>query len=258
MSDDKEKQSSREAGWSVDKGQERDLNEDSVGAVNMDLVEGDSTHSVSIFAVADGISGEEHGEVASSMAIHAVIDQIMQNLTSSDVEDDQDYRTWLENAFKTANKELLNDPRHMGTTLLTTIVVANTAFIANVGDSRAYALTKRGMNQITEDQTLLQVLLQSGVIEEDQAIDHPYENILSQAVGKEEELEPDVFSETFDPDKESYLLLCSDGLTKEVNETMIYRTVMQADTPQAACDQLVKMANRSGGNDNISVVIIRF
>ena len=245
----------QEKGWAVDKGKGREQNEDSVAAVDMSLVEGDAEKSAGIYVVADGVGGEEHGEVASSMAVHTFVNDIIQHLMGSSAAIDEDYETWLKNAIQVANQTIYGDSKEMGTTMVATLVIGNTAYIANVGDSRAYILTGSGMQQITEDQSIVQVLLRAGAIDADQAENHPYRNVLSQAIGSSDEVEPDLY--TIDIENNNYLLLCSDGLTNEVDEETIYATIMQSESPQTACRDLVAKANQHGGQDNISVVIVK-
>jgi protein phosphatase len=101
---------------------------------------------------------------------------------------------------------------------------------------------------------MVQVLYNTGVIDADQRATHPFRNVLYQAVGTTEDVKPDIYS--VHADDESYLLLCSDGLTNELDDEAIYTIVMQVDSPQAACDRLVDQANQRGGHDNISVLIV--
>ena len=245
----------QEKGWAVDKGKGREQNEDSVAAVDMSIVDGDAEKSAGIYVVADGVGGEEHGEVASSLAVHTFVNNVIQHLTSSSLAIDDDYQSWLQNAVQVANQTIYGDSKAMGTTLVATLVIGNTAYIANVGDSRAYVLTGNGMQQITEDQSLVQVLLRAGAIDAEQAENHPYRNVLSQAIGSSDEVEPDLY--TVDIENDNYLLLCSDGLTNEVDERTIYDTILRSESPQTACADLVAKANQHGGKDNISVVIVK-
>lgn len=244
----------RERGWAVDKGKRRSHNEDSVAGVELTLNDGDVEKSVGIYALADGVGGESYGEVASNIAVHTVTEKIMEQLNDSEAPFEADYETWLRNAVEAANQEIYLDYKEMATTLVTMILVDQMAYIANVGDSRAYRLDDDGMQQVTEDQSMVQVLVNAGVIQEDEAVNHPYKNVLNQAVGDEEIVLPDFYITALE--EGGYLLLCSDGLTNELDDNTIYSIVMNSSSPQEACDELIEQANLKGGRDNISVLIV--
>lgn len=242
------------AGWAVDKGRKRDRNEDSVAAVAVNLMDGDCQQTMGIYAVADGVGGAAYGEIASRTAVEIVIRQLTQRIIEAQPNAVESYQDWLKSAVRAANTRIYDAPKTMGTTLVTAMVLGTTAYIANVGDSRAYLLTTSSIRQITEDQSMVQVLYNTGIINAGQRADHPYRNVLYQAVGTTEAVRPDIY--TIEADDENYLLLCSDGLTNELDDEAIYTIVMQVESPQAACDRLVEQANQHGGHDNISVLIV--
>lgn len=242
-------------GFAVNKGQHRENNEDSVAAIDLTLIEGDAARTVGVYAVADGMGGEARGEVASSMAIHSAVQTIIAHITEQENILPENYREWVEEAIKVANLTVYDDIKEMGTTLVVAIIAGNQAYIANVGDSRAYMITSSEIHQITEDQSFVQKLLSGGAITSEQAKNHPYRNILSRSIGAEAKIKADLF--TADISADSYLLLCSDGLTNELDDKRIHRIIRQSDSPQEACDELVEAANASGGHDNIAVVLVQ-
>lgn len=244
-----------EAGWCVDKGMLRDNNEDSVAAVDFELINGDNIQSAGIYAVADGMGGRENGEVASRMAAQTAVQQIIQYLMHEQYSMTDNYQAWVEAAVKSAHDVVFAAPMDMGTTLVVAMVIGNQAHIASVGDSRAYLVSDEGIFQITRDQSIVQGLVKAGAITDTQAQHHPYRHILEQAIGTQNSIQVDTCTVMFPPD--TCLLLCSDGLTTEVEDEMIYRIVKQSPTPQDASETLVKAANASGGHDNIAVVVVR-
>jgi len=244
-----------EASWAVDKGQRRDNNEDSAGATKIELIDGDSAESVGIFAVADGMGGYLHGEVASTKAVHTTVEEIVKHFTDADQVIPEQARTWLENAVTAANKAIYGEKMNMGTTLVASVIMGKEAFIANVGDSRTYLINEDGIQQITEDQSFVQHMVNEGIITPEEARAHPRRNVLSQALGMEEDVKIDTYSTELNSG--DYLLLCSDGLTNELEDQTIQHIVLEAETPHDACQSLVEAANQAGGRDNISVVLVQ-
>ena len=132
-------------------------------------------------------------------------------------------------------------------------VIENQVYIVNIGDSRAYLLRDNDLRQITKDHTIAQAFVDQGLIEQDEVSDHPYSNVLSQALGVED-IDGDVFTEQVNIG--DYLLLCSDGLYGYVTSDDITSIITQAETPQIASDELTKAANQGGGKDNIAVIVV--
>lgn len=244
-------------GWSIEKGRRR-TNEDSVAAINLDLISGDTVRTLGIFAVADGMGGGDHGEIASRVAVNSTIRGLIEQLTDMQEDTAKVYLQGLERAVQVANQIVYSQnseiDSEMGTTLVVALVVGNQVYIANVGDSRAYLLTNIGITRITQDHTLAAALVRQGTISAAQARNHPFRNILSQGIGLSKSLEVDTFRREFEDD--GYLLLCSDGLTAELKDAQIHNIVLSARSPQHACDLLAEAANRAGGRDNISVILI--
>jgi serine/threonine protein phosphatase PrpC len=129
------------------------------------------------------------------------------------------------------------------------------AYIAHVGDSRAYMITDDGIEQITRDHSLVQRLIELDQLTPEEAPDHPQRNVLYRALGQSDTLDVDAITRRLGPN--ARLLLCSDGLWNMVSEDAIQAVLAQNPQPQKACEELVQMANDRGGPDNISMIIVQ-
>jgi PPM family protein phosphatase len=205
-----------------------------------------------LFAVADGMGGHQGGEVASKLALETLGRLALQD--SSDTAPD------LADAVREANRAVLEkastDPglHGMGTTLTAVVAGGNRVFLAHVGDSRAYLLRDGRMEQLTEDHTVVEGLVQEGRLTRQEAEIHPQRSILTRALGVDGDIEVDEGSQDVRPGDR--LLLCSDGLTGMVPEAEIQRILSELEDPQRAADALVDAANDAGGQDNITAVVL--
>lgn len=227
----------------TDVGRRKSTNEDAVLAKSFD--------GCHLLVVADGMGGHAAGDVASESAVNTILDVVLER-----IETEASYEQLLVEAVESANKRIQEkaeenpEQTDMGTTVVAAIVEDNEASIVNVGDSRACDIGD-SLEQITVDQSLVQELVEAGELTEEEAQDHPQSNILSQAVGTTDELEPDTYTRELD----GTLLLCSDGLTDKVPEERIQGIVTQsADLDQRAA-KLIEVANEIDGSDNVSVVL---
>ena len=166
----------------------------------------------------------------------------------------------LGNAFKTANSRLLetgrNDPdlAGMGTTLTAVCLDGANAYIAHAGDSRAYLLRNRELDQVTDDHGVVAEQVRAGLIRPDQARKSPYRHIITRALGIDQKILAD--HRTIELRDDDLLLLCSDGLTEMVEDPEIERILLRND-PSSAVAKLIAAANDHGGVDNITVVVIK-
>jgi serine/threonine protein phosphatase PrpC len=209
-----------------------------------------------VFVVADGMGGHQGGEVASSVAIET-IEAVAGRIAGSSVTD-------LVAAVGDANEAVYergsNDPSlsGMGTTLVAIAAVVEDGeerlAIVNVGDSRAYRFSGGELRQITEDHSLVAELVREGRISEQEAAVHPQRNIVTRALGIDEHIPVDDFQLL--PHTGDRYLLCSDGLTNEVEERDMAVVLRTVDDPDEAARELVRRANQHGGRDNITVVIV--
>ena len=206
----------------------------------------------SIFLVADGMGGHQAGEVASKGAVEATMAHYLADTT-------HDVGTSLVRAFRAANQQLYTqaegDPSKggMGTTLVAAVILGRKVYVANVGDSRAYLINRRGITQITEDHSWVEEQVRAGLLNEEQARRHPQRNLVTRALGSKPAVEVDLFEGEITAG--DTLLLCSDGLTGRVADQEIAAIVQEAQ-PLEAARRLVALANERGGNDNITVLII--
>ena len=225
-----------EIGSATDIGKVRERNEDSV------LVD------PPLFVVADGMGGHRGGDVASQVAI-----ETMGRLA------DEDHGS-LTDHVRRANRAVWDRSVEeqglsgMGTTLTAVRIDGDHVTLAHVGDSRAYLLRNGALQQLTEDHTLVARMVRSGEITKAEAEVHPHKNVMTRSLGTDQDVQVDEDSVVLeDGDR---LLLCSDGLTGMVTEDQIQAIVEASPTPQNAAERLVRAANRAGGVDNISVVVL--
>jgi len=143
----------------------------------------------------------------------------------------------------------------MNSTLTMALVVQDTAYIANVGDSRTYVWNALGLQRISKDHSLVQRLVDTGMIAAGDVYTHPQRNLIYQSIGDRPDVRPDVFRRAIVPDDR--LVLCSDGLWEMVRDEGLEEVLLAEADPQRACERLVKDANLAGGEDNISVIIVR-
>lgn len=228
----------------TDVGRQREANEDTVAT--------ESFGEIELLIVADGMGGHIAGEVASQCAVDSIIDCVQAAFD----EQRTDYEAILEEAVSGANQAIHaraeEDPSlsGMGTTAVVALCVGDEAIIANVGDSRGYHIGDK-IEQVTVDQSLVQVLVEEGEITEEEAVDHPQRNVIAQSLGSTSDVEPDMYRVQV----EGTVLLCSDGLTEEVDDERIEDIISQSASLEEAVEELIQMANENGGSDNISVVL---
>lgn len=250
-----------DVGWITDVGKLRDHNEDTA-LVIMGAHDGDDGPSpFGLFVLADGMGGHRAGEVASSLAARVAAHHIMRRLyipsllgQAQDRESAAMVKVLID-AVRAANRAVSTEAPGSGTTLICALVRDKDAYIAHVGDSRAYVLTEEGLEQITEDHSLVDRLVSAGRLTPDEAAVHPQRNVLYRAVGQGGTLEVDTHVRGMQSGER--LLLCSDGLWGMVEEDEIVSLIRNASSSQAACEDLVAAANQAGGSDNITAVLYR-
>lgn len=249
-------------GRRTDVGQLRQLNEDSL--LTLDLVWSNKsvTRPMGLFVVADGMGGHEGGEIASGLLIRAVAQHAASELlprTTATGGEPVDYGAWLTAAIEAGNVEVYERSQQvgndMGTTVVAALVIGNEAYIGHVGDSRAYRINAAGIEQITVDHSLVESLIASNQITREEARNHPQSNVIYRTIGDKREVKVDLDLVVLAPGDS--LLLCSDGLSGMVADSTLHRLVTGATSPQAACDALINAANRAGGEDNITAVIVQ-
>ncbi len=206
------------------------------------------------YAVADGMGGHNAGDYASSYVIHRIVGIV------GDAADNETPRQILARAVETANEELLYRSRidaeksGMGTTLVAAAIKDNVLLALNVGDSRLYLLHQGALEQITEDHSYVQNLVRQGEIKKEEARNHPQKNIITRAVGVTEDVKADFFKvELTEGDK---ILLCSDGLSNMLEDDTIEHILNGEAEGKEKVTELIDTANKNGGTDNISVILV--
>lgn len=231
----------------TDVGKERKLNQDYVFTSEIPVGK-----LANLFIVADGMGGHNAGDYASKYTIETIVEEIEKSKDTSVVK-------ILEKAIQSANRHIRKKSQEseglngMGTTVVAATIHGDEICVANVGDSRLYVINQE-IKQITEDHSLVEEMVRMGGIRREQARSHPKKNIITRAIGAEDELEIDFFQVKLK--KGDFVLLCSDGLTNMIEDEEI-RMILQGqrDIVEKA-EALVATANNNGGKDNIAVILI--
>lgn len=233
-------------------GRVRPINEDAFSA------DGD----LGLFIVCDGMGGAAAGEVASRLAVQTIGARVKGDAVPAGTERGFQPRTaHLGRAIEAANRVILEraasdvEQSGMGTTVVAGWVVDNVVSVAHVGDSRAYLSNQAGFESVTRDHSLVEAQVQAGLIDREQSLKSEHQNILLRALGREPDVAVELSEILIAPGDR--LLLCTDGLTRMVNDEGLADALARfRGDPQAACDQLIATANENGGPDNITVVVV--
>ncbi len=205
-----------------------------------------------VFVVADGMGGAQAGEVASRIAIEA----FERGLPEAGTPESR-----LADRVREANRQIYEhslearDRAGMGTTLTAAYLDDARLALAHVGDSRAYLFRKGSLTRLTQDHSLVEELVKQGKLTEEEAAEHPQRSIITRALGPEPEVEVD--TSTVDVEPGDLLLLCSDGLTTMVTEERVAEILAEDGPVDQIAQTLIDEANRAGGRDNITVVLLR-
>ena len=217
--------------------------------LNEDTYYGDS--ELGLWLVADGMGGHEYGEVASALAREAIVREVRGGAP-------------LAQAIRTADEEIIRASRKrgdslpMGTTVVAARVAGRRFEVAWVGDSRVYLWRDGKLAQLSQDHSYVQELIGRGEISVEQARSHPHRNVVTQALGVTDPQQLNVETLSGELDTGMQLLLCSDGLTEEVDDARIAQALAQQDCSAQECvDELVAAALDGGGSDNVTVVLVR-
>lgn len=212
-------------------------------------------------AVADGMGGHQAGDAASRVAI----DMLQTMLDPGHFESERDFQAKAEDAlwkaFSTINSHIYDlgrgspESRGMGTTLTCGLVNGESAYVAHVGDTRAYLISRQGSRQVTEDHSIVGKMVSEGVLTEQQAQTHEKRNVITHAVGPEPNVEIDILRVPMRPGE--VMFLCTDGLYTKVTRDEITRVILVMPDMQAACDRLVEVAVARGADDNVTAAAWR-
>jgi serine/threonine protein phosphatase PrpC len=251
-------ESAVDVGVRSDVGRVRENNEDNI------LV----APEMNLFILSDGMGGLAAGEVASRLTVDSILAYCREadanpslKFVGTPIQGVAETSNRLASAVRLANLNVFRASRDnathngMGSTVVAVRFVNQRMGIAHVGDSRAYGLRRNRLEQLTQDHSFVAEQVRLGRMSEHEAGIGNLQNVLTRAVGVEPEVEVDVSEELFlDGDT---VLLCSDGLTRELSDNQIAGILRESADAQSAADQLVNLANQAGGRDNVSVVVIR-
>lgn len=233
----------------TDIGKKRSINQDYVFCEDNPI-----GHLPNLYIVADGMGGHNAGDYASRFCVEFFTQYIINSDQASPI-------ALIEEAITNTNEKLyaksMQDEEYegMGTTFVVATIYDNTMYVANIGDSRLYVISKE-MKQITEDHSLVQVMVRTGELDRDEAKLHPNKNIITRALGTNEIAQPDFFE--VELGEGDIVLMCSDGLTNMLDDETIERIIREnADDPKTVTETLVMQANQNGGKDNIAVIIVK-
>ena len=243
----------------TDIGRKRTMNQDYVFCE-----ENEVGNLPNLFIVADGMGGHRAGDYASRFCVETFVDL-------AEREREHEPVTIIDKCIKKANKKLYEQTRShpdlagAGTTMVLGTIYDGTMYVANVGDSRLYVLHPKAahdltgpcvMKQITEDHSLVEMMVRTGEIKREDARNHPNKNVITRALGAGEDVEVDYFE--VDVTEGDLVLLCSDGLTNMVEDEDIMQIIRDnGDLISRTTKELIKAANRNGGKDNIGIVLVR-
>lgn len=237
------------AGSLTDVGRVREINQDCLAT---DPARG-------LYVVADGMGGHLAGEKASLCAVETISNML--TCEAIDQAPDGDLAKVIQDAIQEANRVIVHaslqdaSMRGMGTTAVVAVTCQESVYLGHIGDSRAYLLTQDAIAQITEDHSVVAQLLRARAITPQEAQRHPYRNVITKCLGMQMEIEADTLVVAWNPGDR--LLLCSDGLSGLVADEEMLAIANEVEDPQVACERLVALANERGGQDNISVILLR-
>lgn len=203
-----------------------------------------------LYAVADGLGGHSAGEIASTVAIEALLEHAPARADAKA----------LGRAVRAANREVMQAAAEgrgradMGTTITAAFVDADCIAVAHVGDSRAYLFSTEGLIQITQDHSMVADMVRQGRITEAEARDHPNRSVITRALGSDPNMRADTYEVDADPGDK--LLLCTDGLTSMLTDSQIADILKAYRDPESTVRALIDAANSAGGQDNISAVVV--
>lgn len=246
-----------------DVGQMRELNEDALLTLHLDIQKAGQPLNVGVYAVADGMGGHAAGEIASSMALQRMARMAAPTLVDL-LDDDENglgfeaLHTAATQAAQAANEAVWREGQQrgndMGTTLTFALVVGDRCVIGNVGDSRTYLFHDRQLQRISKDHSLVQRLVDVGQITPDEVYTHPHRNAILRSLGEGASVEVDLFDVRLEAG--DAILCCSDGLWELVHDDRL--AALFTMDAQAAVVQAINEANRNGGEDNITAVLVQF
>ena len=240
-------------GWALtDAGCVRPQNQDAFHIEQLD-------ENCALCIVCDGMGGAKSGNVASSLAVEVFTQEIRATWRAGMSPEDKE--NMLRNAVKLVNFTVYDqaaqfaDFAGMGTTLVAALVESNLAIVVNVGDSRAYHIGAEGICKVTQDHSIVQMMVDRGELTEEQAKSYPGKNLITRAVGTDATVECDLFRT--EVAKGDCMLLCSDGLTNLLDEQEILFEVAHGEQLGSCCQRLMEIALNRGAPDNVTCLLLQ-
>ena len=234
----------------TDTGKVREHNEDNVIILH-------NENDEYLMAVADGMGGHRAGEVASSIVINHLTEEFYALDTLGDKDSAIDF---LRNIVIEMNNKIFDytkenpDSKGMGTTFVCAIKTKDYLLYGNIGDSSGYVIKNKKIHKVTKDHTLVNLLVSTGKLTEDEAKFHPRKNVLMRALGANNPIDIDIFDVE---NTATDVLLCSDGLTNMLTDDQIEKVLAEGKSTEEVVDKLIRKANARGGKDNISVAYLK-
>lgn len=237
-------------GFKSSRGKRRKNNEDSCFVMPKEQV----------YIVADGVGGNNSGEKASSIAVSEIAKRVKET-GLAELQSEDEIRKSMEECVELANRKIITysfdhkETIGMATTVVMCHIKGTKAYFANAGDSRAYIFRDGEMFQITEDHSYVNNLLKEGIISHEEAMNHDKKNMITKALGAENEVGADYYQTEIK--NEDIILLCTDGLYSEVPEKELEMAIKEVDDMNNLAELLIKMANYHGGRDNVTAVCLK-
>ena len=239
-----------EVGFRTDKGKKRTNNEDACYVLLPEKA----------YVICDGVGGGNSGEIASRTAVSEIAGYIMDKPISS-VSDKYELVNYLQDALEHANSKIFEMANNyventgMATTCVVLHIAEDKAYIANIGDSRAYIFRDGQLCQLTEDHTYVNTLVKAGILSKEEAEVDERKNVITRALGAEVSVEPDYFQvDIFEGD---IFVICTDGLYDEVESAEMVEILNKRLSMSDTAYELIARANENGGHDNITVICLR-
>lgn len=236
----------------TDKGMVRKINEDFLYIPEKDDV-------LNLYIIADGMGGYEGGEVASEKSVNIAKRYIINNYEIT-FNTDEDILKLVSGSIEYANVRILEDKKdleefeNMGSTIAIALVIKDRLYISHAGDSRIYRLRKNVFRRLTKDDSYVQKLIDDGTIKEEDSEKHPDKNMITKAIGMSAVVQPSKSVQKLISG--DTLLLCTDGLTNYVKDEEL-KEILQNDEIEDPAKFLVDLANKRGGRDNITVIVVK-
>ena len=239
--------------WSLtDPGCVRPQNQDACQVESLD-------RNTLLCVVCDGMGGAKSGNIASSLAVDVFVQEVKRGWKGA--LDGEAVSQLLRSAVKLANFTVFDQAQQfadfsgMGTTLVAALITGKDAYIVNVGDSRAYKVDKAGISRLTNDHSLVQMMVQRGKLTPERARTYPGKNVITRAIGTEAVVEADLFHCKLE--RGDCLLLCTDGLSNMMDDQEILFEVVHGINKQYCCQRLLNIAKNRGAPDNVTSVLVQ-